>query len=677
MSDPVANIKKISILKPKYIIFISVVLVILMILSSVYEYNKSKNEIYAILEEYSTSMIQTASMSSANSIISDREMESLLAQHLLSAAKNTARVDSLGLLNNDVLIKLAQENDVFRINVFDKNGSRVMTNNPGDIHSKENQKYSPVDYIQPILKGEKNEIVIGLKEARMEKGNRYAVAVRRPFNRGAIVVNLDAESYMGFRNRIGFGKLILDIGSATGVEYIILQNQKEILAANKNVNELPSYENDEGLKYVFETGNMIHRIVSFGGEEIYEAVSLFKIEDEKIGLFRIGVGMDGIIAAQDRMLRRAVLSSLIVIVISVIVLSVLISNQNYRIISDEFRKIKTFTGSVLENMSLAIITADDKGRIKIFNKSAFELFGIPYANFENKNANEIEKLPLFVKELLNEKNQVKNFEYEYEINSVKRSFLVNSAIVNNEDKSIDTYSLVIEDITEAKEIEIQLAQNERLAAMGGLASGVAHEIRNPLNTINMVAQRMNREYSGRLTSEDFDSLIEILGSESRRVDGIIEQFLNFARPAKLNMREFRISEFLDAVSKIAEVQSSEKGIKLVLNNAAEEMINADYQQLKQVFINLLRNAVEATDRGGTIEISYKRENYKNIFEVKDSGCGISAENLNKIFDIYFTTKSGGTGMGLSIVRQIILQHNGKIAAESDLGKGTKFTITLP
>ncbi len=677
MTDPMSNIRRVSILKPKYVIIISVVIVVVMVLSSVYEYNKSKNEIFEILEEYSNSMIQTASMSSANSIISDREMESLLTQHLLSTAKNTAHMDSLGRLSDEALIKLANENDVFRINVFDKSGQRVMTNNVGDIHAKENPKYSPVDYIAPILEGKKSEIIIGLKEARMEKGDRYAVAVRRPFNRGAIVVNLDAESYMNFRNRIGFGKLILDIGSATGIEYIILQNPAEILAANKNVNELPSYDNDPELRSVFESGNSLHRVVNFGGNEIYEAVSLFSIENEKIGLFRIGIGMDGIKAAQARMLRRAVVTSLAVIVITVIVLSVVISNQNYRIISDEFRKIKTFTGSVLENMSLAIITVDDADRIKIFNKSAFEIFGIPYADYENRNIGTIEKLPSFVKDILKEKKHIKNLEADYSINTARRSFLVNSAIVNNEDRSTDTYSLVIEDITEAKEIENQLAQNERLAAMGGLASGVAHEIRNPLNTINMIAQRMNREYSGKLSSSDFDSLVEILRSESKRVNGIIEQFLTFAKPAKLNRTEFRISDFLDEIVRIADVQTREKGITLILDNPESGILDADYQQMKQVFINLLRNSIEATDRGGTIEISYRCEKRKHVFEVKDTGCGIPPDTLNKIFDIYFTTKSGGTGMGLSIVRQIILQHNGSINAESELNKGTKFTITLP
>ncbi len=677
MSASAYNIRRFSLLKPRYVIIISSVLVLIMIASTFYEYNLNKKEIYQILNEYANSMIHTVSMSSANSIISDREMESLLAQHLLSAAKNTARFDSLGYLSNDALIRLAEENDVFRINVFDRSGKRVMSSNIHDVHTGAVQKYAQIDYIDPILRGQKREMIIGLKEARMEKGNRFAVAVARPYNRGAIVVNLDAESYIGFRNRIGFGKLVLDIGSATGIEYIILQNPKEILAANKNVNELPPYDRDDTLKKVFETGETMYRTTVFEGKDIYEAISLFKIDNEKIGLFRIGLGMEEINSAESRMFRRGIITSLVVIVISVIVLSVIISNQNYSIISNEFRKIKTFTGSVLENMTLAIVTVDNDGRIKIFNKSAFEIFGIPYADYENKNLNGVEKLPGFIKELLGNKNQVKNLEEEFELNSEKRSLLINSAVVRNEIGETDTYSLVIEDVTETRDIQRHLAQSERLASMGELASGVAHEIRNPLNTINMIAQRMDREYSGRLSSDDFNTLVEILRSESKRVNGIIEQFLYFARPAKPNVTEFEVASLLNAVGKIAEIQTAEKGIAFSLEAGEGAAMTADYQQLKQVFINLIRNAVEATESGGKIKIAHRQEGGKNIFEVSDTGCGISDANLDKIFDIYFTTKSGGTGMGLSIVRQIIIQHGGTITAESKLKHGTKFTITIP
>ena len=219
------NIRKISLLKPKNIIFVSTALIIIIIASTIYEYNANKNEIYHLLNEYSSSILNVVTKSSENSIFSDSEMENLLAQHLLGVAKNVARLDSLNLLNNDLLVQIGNENEVFRINVFNNEKERVFSNAGNDsIHQSMKGKYSPDTYLAPLYDGSETEIIIGLKEARIEKGNRFAVGITRAFSKGVIVVNLDAESYLEFKNKIGFGKLILDMGSGAGIEYILLQN---------------------------------------------------------------------------------------------------------------------------------------------------------------------------------------------------------------------------------------------------------------------------------------------------------------------------------------------------------------------------------------------------------------------------------------------------------------------
>lgn len=213
--------------------------------------------------------------------------------------------------------------------------------------------------------------------------------------------------------------------------------------------------------------------------------------------------------------------------------------------------------------------------------------------------------------------------------------------------------------------------------MGELASGVAHEIRIPLNTIIMISQRLEREYKNKINSEDFSSLLEILRSESYRVNSIIEQFLRFTKPARLMIAEYYVNEFLNEIIKIAEVQAANNNIKIKTNIDENKKISFDYQQMKQVFINLIRNATEASKNNGEINIEFISSEKGNVFTISDIGSGIAKENIEKIFDIYFTTKNSGTGMGLSIVRQIVLQHNGTIEVESEINKGSKFIITLP
>ncbi len=193
----------------------------------------------------------------------------------------------------------------------------------------------------------------------------------------------------------------------------------------------------------------------------------------------------------------------------------------------------------------------------------------------------------------------------------------------------------------------------------------------------MISQRLDREYKNILNSEDFNSLTDILHSESQRVNSIIEQFLRFTKPVNLVRQTIKVSELLDEIMKILRIQAEAKNIIIDSIIESDENVNIDYQQMKQVFINLFRNSIDATNQGGKIEIKFYKAEGKSVFEINDTGSGISKENLKKIFDIYFTTKSTGTGMGLSIVRQIILQHEGTIDVESNIDKGTKFIITLP
>jgi len=671
-------IKKFSFLKPKNIIIISVVLIVIIIVSTIYEYKSNKNEIYHLLGEYANSMLHVISKSSENSIVSDSEMENLLAQHLLGVARNVARLDSLKIITDELLIKIAEENDVFRINVFNQNKERAFSNaNLDSKHQFQKGKYSPDDYLAPLYEGKEKEIVIGLKEARLEQGSRFAVAVRRAYNNGVIVVNLDAESYLNFKNKIGFGKLILDMGSGTDIVYVVLQNEKEILAANKNVNELSIIKDDNELKVLLAGGESISRVIKFQGNDVFESVSLFKIDNEKIGIFRVGLSMEEVSSVESRMLTRTIIVSLLVIVITVIILSVIISNQNYNLVSNEFKRIQTFTGNILENLSLALITIDDEGKIKIFNKAAFEMFVIPYKDIIGFHISDVTPVADKIFEILIAKKQVRNYEVEEEVFNIKKTFMLNSTAVYAENNVLDTYSLVIEDTTEIRKIEKQLSQNDKFFAMGELASGVAHEIRNPLNTINMISQRLEREYGSKFNSEDFNTLTEVLHSESLRVNGIIEQFLRFTKPAKLLLQKIKVSEFIDELLKIVSIQAEAKGIKVNTQIDSDEDVNIDYQQMKQVFINLFRNSIDATEKGGTINFKYNKSIGKSVFELSDTGIGILKKNLKKIFDIYYTTKSDGTGMGLSIVRQIILQHNGNIDVESEINKGTKIIITIP
>ena len=543
-------------------------------------------------------------------------------------------------------------------------------------HTKSESKYSPKDFIEPILKGEKSEIIIGFKEARFEEGSRFAVAVRRASDKGgAIVVNLDADEYLKFRKNIGFDRMISDIGSKRGIEYIILQNENKIIASNKPVKGLSSFSDDNFLKGAFDNNLTQTREVSIGDKKVFELVAPFILNGEKLGLYRVGLSMDEIVSAENRMYRRTLIISIVLIFISIVVIGIIVSNQNYRLISDEYKKIQTFTGNILDYMTQAIITSDMDGTIRIFNKAAEKLFDVKSTDVIGKHIKDA--IPVFEK-YFKDNEEFSNRDINFKTAAGENLFLnINKTLNYNSDNMPEFITLVVNDVTEIRKMELRNRQNEKMVAMGELASAFAHEVRNPLNSINMIAQRLNKEYKDVVSSEEFVNLNSVLQSESKRINNIIEEFLKYARPPKLNIEKVNSSEFISKLKTIIESNISGKNIEFVLRENDNVELNIDVSQMNQALINIVNNAIDAIGETGKIELGFCRKNNKAVFEITDSGKGIPKEDISRIFNLYFTTKTKGTGLGLSIVQQIISQHNGAIFVESSEGKGTTFIIELP
>ena len=224
----------------------------------------------------------------------------------------------------------------------------------------------------------------------------------------------------------------------------------------------------------------------------------------------------------------------------------------------------------------------------------------------------------------------------------------------------------------------ELLHKEKLAAMGQLAAGVAHEINNPLGTILLFSEAMLKESpDGDPGRDDLKMII----SETTRCKNIVADLLNFSRQQEVLAQETDVSTLLEQVIEQVCHQPSFEKVEIVRQFSPDlPTIQADSPQLQQVFINLLNNGAEAMEEGGTITIITRPVNGHWIqIQVSDTGCGIPEENLGKLFTPFFTTKppGEGTGLGLSIVYGIVKMHRGQITVQSRVGRGTTFTVTLP
>ena len=231
------------------------------------------------------------------------------------------------------------------------------------------------------------------------------------------------------------------------------------------------------------------------------------------------------------------------------------------------------------------------------------------------------------------------------------------------------------------QMERQLEKAERLSSLGQLAAGVAHEIRNPLNAISMASQRLKREFipAEREKASEFEAMTGVIRDEIRRLNGIIEEFLTFSKSRRLELRESPIQEILQKIVQLISAEAEAKGIALRTDWGSDPVVvPMDMDKLRQAFLNFIKNAMESISSPGMVTLSVrKQENGRVSVRITDTGCGMTAEEVDRIFNPEYTTKEKGLGLGLPLAHEIIRGHGGEIRVLSRKGSGTTFEILLP
>jgi two-component system, NtrC family, sensor histidine kinase HydH len=225
-------------------------------------------------------------------------------------------------------------------------------------------------------------------------------------------------------------------------------------------------------------------------------------------------------------------------------------------------------------------------------------------------------------------------------------------------------------------IEEQLRRAERLSALGELSAILAHEIRNPLASIRGTAEILMEEGA---PAESRGEFLGILLKESDRLNRVVEEFLRMARPEPITRRECDINEELSNMVKLLSAEARGKKVELKLQTSPLPQFVGDGEKLRQGFMNIILNAIQASSAGGSVVVSSRFNQEGGCVEIfcRDNGPGIPAERLNQIFEPFFTTKGNGTGLGLPITKKIIEKHGGSIELQSEPGEGTIFTVKLP
>ena len=237
--------------------------------------------------------------------------------------------------------------------------------------------------------------------------------------------------------------------------------------------------------------------------------------------------------------------------------------------------------------------------------------------------------------------------------------------------------LLITDVTKIRSLEQRMRENERLAAIGRMAGGVAHEVRNPLSSIKGLALLLKNKFMAGSKEQD---TADLLIQETERMNRTITEMLSFTRPTDLRLDRIDLAALLQRSLQLIKTEADDNRIATTLEVAGAMLpVSGDVDRLQQVMMNVLLNAMQAMEQGGrlTVALANKEDGQSVILRINDTGAGIAAELLPQVFYPYFTTKQGGTGIGLSISQKIIVDHGGSIELESEPGTGTTVTILLP
>lgn len=349
---------------------------------------------------------------------------------------------------------------------------------------------------------------------------------------------------------------------------------------------------------------------------------------------------------------------------------------------------REFLTAITNESADAIIGLDPEGRIVSWNKGAEKIFGYDPSEVLGKPLSFLaapgpqEEVRLEeIQEEIRRKGYVRNVELARKRKNGEVVHLeLTWTVLRDRRGRVIGSSLIARDVTERKRMQQQIIQAERLAAVGRLAARVAHEIRNPLSSLSLNVELLGDELDAVAdpNSDEARTLLKSIASEVDRLTALTEEYLQFSRLPSPKLEAGDLLTLLRDLAQFTEPELKTKGVELVVELPSRlSPVRFDASQLRRVFLNLFRNAVDAMPDGGTIWLRSWESDGKVCVLVRDSGPGVPVTDRERIFDPFHTTKDFGTGLGLSIARQIVREHSGEIRCEGEEGKGAEFIVELP
>ena len=349
--------------------------------------------------------------------------------------------------------------------------------------------------------------------------------------------------------------------------------------------------------------------------------------------------------------------------------------QAYHRSNKQLKDTRAFAAEIVSNLPVGLVVVGPDGNITHLNRDAAALLGADAKTVINQSVDDV--LPANIIKLSEDGASMKTpITRELSIKVAGKSSPVNisvAPVVTDEGLHLGKI-FILSDLTEIHRLQSEMRQREKMAAIGNLAAGIAHEVRNPLSSIKGFAT-----YFAGLFDEGSESqkAAKVMISETERLNRVISELLEFSRPSDFKLRKTDMNIVIDTVSRLLQQDAVSQGVEVEIHVDQDlPHIELDADRIVQALLNIGLNGIQAMETGGQLSINVRASDSRLLIEMSDTGIGIPEKDKEIIFDPYFTTKNQGTGLGLAVVRKIVEGHGGKIDIASTAGKGTTFTISF-
>jgi two-component system sensor histidine kinase HydH len=522
----------------------------------------------------------------------------------------------------------------------------------------------------------------------------------------AIIRSVEAGTRTGIGMRwSGFQlqKLLMETADHADIDYLIVTDTSGMILADSDPLRIGTlYETDLDLGKIAASKKLFWRQVENSqGADTFEVYRSFLPANHSLREFsypfcdRLGIpkeppagpqrfivfaglNMAPIEEAHEQDVRHTIWMAVLFLLIGLAGVVSLFMAEGYLSARSSLSRIRAFSDSLVENMPIGLLATDAAGILTACNRTAEDILHLNAGKVIGKRASDV--IPegcsgLFRMQWETEQPIGQEITCTLPEGSTMALESVIASLHEPEGRFIGNI-VIFRDMTEIKRLQDEVARSRRLASLGGLAAGVAHEIRNPLSSIKGFASYFREKFADVPSDRE---AADVMIREVDRMNRVITQLIEFARPLTTNIDSHAIPVVIRHALSLVEKEAAQKGIIMetdIPEGKWEIPIDAD--RMTQVFLNLYLNAIAAMEKGGTLRVSLSAQDGQAVrISVSDTGIGIPPEDLPRVFDPYFTTRSSGTGLGLAICHKIIEAHHGEISLESEKGKGTTVVVILP